>query len=388
MSLNDVRFVTAAGGLGRLPAEKDYVSAIFIELAATPSNWTGTLGKKYLSTAEAIADGIEFGSANFGLLHYFVKEFFRVAGASELWIIDASDTDFTAQKVSNLTGGDLRQAFWYAETNYAGIVAQVGTCQAFATAMAALDAPMVILTNVKDEASAVNGTLQVTLRAAASPEVSVLIAGDGSGSGLALATSLGINYIPAGGAVLGAISRAAVHENIAWVERFNLTQGEELQKVILSDGQEYGAIAAATLDTVNTNGYLFLRKHNGIAGSYLNDSHTATASTSDYAYIENNRTMHKAKRNVRTALLPTLNSPLTTNADGTLAPDTVKFFESLAKRPLERMQNAGELSNLSVLVDPNQNVLATSEVAVQLELQPRGVARTIKATIGFVAAIS
>lgn len=388
MALNDVRFITAAGGLGRLPAEKDYVSAMFVTLADTPSNWVGTLGKKYLSVAEAQADGIVAGDADFGLLHYFMSEFFRVAGASELWVVDASDAGFTAQNVYALTGGELRQVYWHTEVAYSGIVAQVGTCQTFATAMATLHAPLVIVTNVKDEVSAVNGTLQVTLRAANAPDVSVLIAGDGSGTGAALATSLGVNYVPAAGAVLGAMARARVHENIGWVDRFNLTQGAELQNVVLSDGADVSAIAGSVLDTLNTNGYLFLRKHAGIAGAYVNDTHTATVATSDFAYVENNRTIQKAKRLLRTALLPTLNSPLSFTTNGTLAPDTLTFFETLGARPLTRMQNAGELSNFGILIDPAQDVLSTGTLEVQMELQPRGVARTINVVIGFAVAVN
>jgi len=171
------------------------------------------------------------------------------------------------------------------------------------------------------------------------------------------------------------------------VERFNVRQGDDFEIVELADGQEYNAVASAALDTLNTKGYLFFRKQVGISGAYLNDSHSATDATSDFAYIENNRTIQKAKRNIRTALLPTLNSPLSVNADGTLTADTVKFFENLASRPLERMQSAGELSNFLVIIDPDQDVLATSTLAITVKLQPRGVARTITVVIGFEASL-
>jgi hypothetical protein len=215
----------------------------------------------------------------------------------------------------------------------------------------------------------------------------VLIGGDGSGLGFEIADDLSNDYTAAGGTVLGLLARAKVHESIAWVSPFNMQQGNDFDKVILSDGQVVTNVAAATLDSVNTLGYLFLRKHTGIAGAYLNDTHSATAATSDFAYIENNRTIQKAKRNIRAALLPTLNSPLTVNADGTLSADTVKFFENLSSRPLERMQAAGELSNFRVIIDPEQDVLTTSTLAITVKLQPRGVARTITVTIGFEATV-
>ena len=389
MALNDVKFVTTAGGLGRLPAEKDHVSAIIISLAATPAGWTsdGTpLGKKYLSLDEAEADGIVEGSANFGLLWYFIREFFRMAGAAELYAIDAAHGTFNAQAVFNMSGGEIRQVYYHTATAFAGIATMVGTVQTFCTALANLYAPCVALTNVIDNATAVTGSI-ADLRALNSPDVSVLIGGDGSGLGFDIATDLSNDYTPAGGTVLGLLARAKVHENIGWVAPFNVQQGADFDTVILADGQEVPNVAAATLDTINTRGYLFLRKHTGIAGAYLNDSHAATAATSDFAYIENNRTIQKAKRNIRAALLPTLNSPLTVNPDGTLSADTVKFFENLASRPLERMQAAGELSNFRVIIDPAQDVLATSTLALTVKLQPRGVARTITVTIGFEATV-
>jgi hypothetical protein len=52
------------------------------------------------------------------------------------------------------------------------------------------------------------------------------------------------------------------------------------------------------------------------------------------------------------------------------------------------MQNAGELSNFQVIIDPDQDVLSTSELAITVDLQPRGVARTIRVTIGFQANLS
>lgn len=359
-----------------------------MSLADTPSNWPTALGKKYLSLREAEADGIIDGDADFGLLWYFIREYFRVTGASELYVIDASDALFTAQNVFDLTSGELRQAAWYSTVNYAGIVAQVGTIKTFSDALTALQAPCVFLTNVKDEITAINGSGQPDLRTAAAPTVSVLISGDHTGKGASIADDdLVIKYVPALGTVLGLMARAKVHENIGWVANFNMAEGSELQDTRFSSGVAYNSIAAATLDTLNTKGYVFIRRHVGVSGTYVNDTHTADTATSDYAYMENNRTVQKARRLLRAALIPQLLSPLTVDADGKLSADTVKSFENLASTPLERMVNAGELSGQSVTIDPDQDVLATSTLNIVVELQPRGVARTIQVTIGFTVSI-
>lgn len=388
MAQPKVKFVTQAGGLGRLPEGDDHVSGLFIDLAATPAGWTAnTLGKKYLSLEEAEQDGIVETAANFTLASYFIREFFRVAGSSELYVVNTDDAGFTAQGILSLSSGRINQVFWYTEVDYTGLAAQVSTAKALADGLAALHAPLVIMLSVKDEAAAVNGTVQPDLRALNSQEVAVLISGDASGKGKEIATSLGINYVPAGGAVLGLLSTALVHENIGWPAKFNLVGGAELLEVQFSDGVNFMDVSAATLETLHDKGYIFLKNHIGLNGTYVQDTFTATAETSDFSTIENNRTIQKAKTLVRNALLPDLLSPLTVNEDGTLSPDTVKYFENKADRPLNTMQNAGELSQRTVYIDPAQNVLSTSVLKINIRLIPRGVARQIEVNIGFALSI-
>lgn len=388
MALNDVKFVTTAGGLGRLPAEKDYVSAIILSLSATPANWTGTLGKKYLSLAEAEGDGIIEGDADFGLLWYFIREFFRIAGASELYVIDAADAGFTAQNVYNLSAGDIRQAAWYTTSANAAIATHVGTVKTFCDAMDALKAPLFVVTNVLDNTTAINGTSQTDLASANAPTVSVLISGDNSGKGIALAGDLSNDYVPALGAVLGQMATTKVGNSIGWVSQSNLAGSGELIDTVFYDGQAYNAVADSVKDTLQTKRYLFLRRYPAVSGTYVNLDLTCVAATSDLARIRNVRTLHKAKRVLYTALIPELQRPLQVAADGTLSPDTIKYFENLASRPLDRMVSAQELSNFQVIIDPDQDVLATDILNIQVKLQPLGAAETITVTIGFEAQLS
>ena len=104
----------------------------------------------------------------------------------------------------------------------------------------------------------------------------------------------------------------------------------------------------------------------------MNDSHTMDAPTSDYAYIENVRTMDKAVRGIRTYLLPKLGG----NVYIDKATDSCRLTARSScrprpRRPLEDMEKAGELSGYAVEIDPDQNVLATSEI--ELVIRPVGV---------------
>lgn len=387
MPLNNISFETVAGGLGRLPAGEDHISAIVMPLVSSPAAWGTAIGKRYVSTEEAEQDLITADSVNYGLLHYFISEYFRMSGPSELYVVNESDASFNADKFNEITAGKVRQIFWYGTNTFATIAAKVGTLKTFAAALEAAFVPAVIITNIKDEATAVTSGV-TDLRALNADNISVLVSGDGSGKGKALATSLAIKYINGGGALLGALSRAAVHENIGWVGKFPLATSTDYQDVYLSDGQKVRAVAATLLDAIDGKGYIFQRNIAGVTGSYFQDTHTCTLSSSDYAFIENVRTIQKAKRVIRTQLIPDLNSPLTVNADGTLSPDTVKYFENQTSRPLNLMLNAEEISAFSVFVDPLQNVLTESKLKIQVRIVPRGVARNILVNIGYAVSVT
>jgi hypothetical protein len=182
------------------------------------------------------------------------------------------------------------------------------------------------------------------------------------------------------GLALGAISRAKVSENIAWIEKFNLT-GEGFAKAGFIGGQEIKDLG--TLRELNEKRYIFVKTHTGLPGLYFNDSHTCTIGTSDFAYVENNRTINKATRLLRTTLLPKLASPVLVDIDGKLPQSVSKNFEGLCRSALEGMVANQEVSDFDVYVDPKQNILATSELKVKAEITPIGTARKIMVDLGF-----
>lgn len=215
------------------------------------------------------------------------------------------------------------------------------------------------------------------------------ISQDAGGNGNFLFKSIG-KSITALGAQLGIASLAKVSESIAWVGKFNISDGNEFEIVGFANGQLLSspAISDSLLDTLTDRRYVFLKKFVGISGSYFNDSSCAVAVTSDYAYLENNRTIDKAIRGIYSSLLPSLNGPLTLNANGTLAETTIAYLETQAGTNLDQMIRDGEVSAQEVTIDPNQNVLSTSKIIIAVQLVINGVARQILVPIGFTPKIS
>jgi len=226
----------------------------------------------------------------------------------------------------------------------------------------------------------------VDLSTQTAPNVSVCIAQDGANDGYHIYKATG-KTVGAVGAMLGAISLAAVHESIGWVSKFNMALGSELDTIAFSNGQNYLDLADSQFESLNNYSYVFLRKFVGIAGSYWSDSKTTVTPTSDYSTIENNRVYQKISRNVRANMLPAVSGPVYVQADGTLTAATIRYYETLANSPIVAMQAAGEVSGYKIIINPNQDILTTSTLELTLQAVPVGVARIIKVKVGFVKSV-
>jgi hypothetical protein len=213
-------------------------------------------------------------------------------------------------------------------------------------------------------------------------KVSVVIAQDGAAKGNDLYKATGKSVCSLG-ACLGSVSFAAVSDDIAWVGKFNISNGVECDTPAFGNGELFKDKSVSFINTINGLRYIYLGKYTDYAGSYWNDSHTAIIQSNDYAYIENNRTIDKAIRGVYTSVLPALNSPLLLNPDGTLANTTIAYFESLAELNLFEMIRQSEISAQAVTIDPTQDVLSTNTLVISIQIVPIGVARAITVNIGF-----
>lgn len=220
-------------------------------------------------------------------------------------------------------------------------------------------------------------------------KATAVIAQDGGGQGNYLWQTNG-KSITALGALLGTVSLSAVSQSIAWVAPFNISNGVECEVLAFANGQLFSSVSVTDglLDNLNTKRYVFLKKFVGISGSWWNDSHTACPVTSDYAQIENNRTIDKAIRGIYTFLLPSLNAPILLNADGTITEITVAAFTIQAEAPLNKMIRDLDLSAQQVVINPNQQVLSTSKIIIAVALVINGVARNIVLNVGFKALIA
>lgn len=409
MPINAITFNIQEGGLGRAIPGKDYFSGIafpFID-AQLPAGFGVADRFKIVHTLqEAEALGIVNDSANDSvkIAHYHIAQYFRMlnkSGNTGVLYINLFDENAgvydggqQVEDLQNFADGELRQVAVYYDISFASSL--VDAVNASIDTLLAADRPLIAVIGADISGVADLSTL-VDLRALDKKWVSVDIAQDGSGLGAALAVAAG-QSITALGATLGTIALSNVHENIGWVDKFDVADSVEFQEPAYANGDLVKDTANALIDTINTQGYLQLIKRQEITGTFYLDSPQTTLATSDFAFIENARTMFKAVRLCRQRLLPFINSPLYVDAtSGQLSESTIFGLENACLTALEQMAQAGEISvdqatgklpKGSVLIDPDQDVLATSQVIITVKIVPVGVAREIIVNIGFVPKIA
>ncbi|MFT5890887.1 MAG: hypothetical protein ACI9Y7_000985 [Dokdonia sp.] len=385
-TLNDVVINKLSGGLGRRNPSQDMVSGLLFDgLATTP---VGSLEQDKAYRLASVEDAEAFGiDATYDVggqsAYYQIQQYFRLNPSGDLFIMATAtnsayaDVAGLAKAFQEAADGEIRQmAIIYSgtadfvATKAAAQVAQVQADEAYADYM-----PFEVLIEGKGFATVLSAGASGAdnLAELGASNVSVVVAMD-------VAAAATYPNTAAVGMALGAISRAKVSENIAWVEQFNLA-GAGFAQAGFVGGEEVKTQGA--LETLNGKRYVFARTHTGLPGVYFNDSHTATLGTSDFAYVESNRTINKAARLLRTALLPKLNSPILVNEAGQLAPSVTKGFETLCRAALEGMVSNQEVSVFDVFVDPAQDILATSELRIKAEVTPVGTARKIIVDLGF-----
>jgi hypothetical protein len=143
--------------------------------------------------------------------------------------------------------------------------------------------------------------------------------------------------------------------------------------------------AAGNIQVIHDKGYITLRTHVGRAGYFFTDDPTTTLATDDYSQLALGRVLDKA---IFLAYITYVNDLLD---DIEIDPDTgqietakAKYLQQLATTAIDSTMTANnEISGVTVEVDPNQDVLATSKICIKLRVIPVGYAREIEVELGF-----
>ena len=378
-------------GLGTYPAASEFTVYV-----------NGTLSSSVFTTALALFNSPVASATD--VYYYHISRFFTQCPNSTLYVgffeVTGSWTGYLFPEVATMQSfatGSIRQLGVYVDqTTFA--TSQVTALQAQVNTQIAKNCPLSVILGA--DMHGIGATNLTSLASLNSEHVSVVAGQDGGAQGYTLfyAYDKSITQL---GDVLGLVASSQVSDDIAWVATYTLSpDGVENAVPALATGtlaafDFLSSLSDGTINAVDANRYIFGRQfvNDSPNGTFVNDSHCATAYTSDYAYIENNRTFDKAARQLYAAYIVQLAAPLVLNTDGTLSNSTVAFFEGLGEQALSNMAqnnpNTGrpELSGFKVFINPAQNVLQTSSLIVSVKMEPVGVAREIILNLQFAVSL-
>ena len=385
------------GNIVRSLAGEDHISGLVFYSAILPQAAEGVDGFSTTERIHAISSpesaekyGITADAESWEMkvLHYTLTSIFNMNPGITLYVgifkpASGANAFSEIKQIQNYAGGRLRQVgVWNGAVELSDTL--VTSLQSVRTTFEAQNKPLSILyaPKVTDVTKLPSDLAKIGRNG-----VSVIIGQDGAGVADALyrdAANAAKASVSALGDLLGAVSKAKVHESIAWVESFPTN----ISVPAFGDGKKYRDLDEAVIETLDNSRYIFLRTYDGLAGSFFNDNHTLDTATSDYAYINDVRTMDKAVRGVRTYLLPKLGRPMKVDPDtGKLERTAVEHLITTGNRPLEEMAKAGELSGYRFDIDPDQNILATSRVRGVIKNVAVGVMRNLDLEIGFATSL-
>lgn len=348
---------------------------------------TGTV----TSTNAAFANGTISPLAQY---HYQISEFFRIKPLGNLYFsikFDDSANAVAAFNAQLITDGQAVLAAYDGQARQTLVYNPYRTfAKSTLTALKSLRAALVTdyIPSVFGYVGGFTGSLsaQENTRLLSDEGVTAVIGQGISGVAFDLSKTQQ-QVICQGGTWLGSQSLAAVSQSIGDVEAFPLSNGSECEVAGFFDGTKYKDISTSLGDQLHDYGYTFMRVIKGIPQTYWVAGNCAVSPSSDYAYMEDCRTIDKAQRTIYSSIAYLLNRRNRVNANGTLAAESIAAYKEKADAPLQQMVRDGDLSGFTATVSATEVVTTTGIVPITVNLQQVVIGRQINITLGFVATL-
>ena len=401
-----VKIDFANGAIGASEPMDDGVTGLVCTAAAVTQTVNGktenvfALNTPYLITKldELVSKGITSDSSDANAtLYKAVKEFYDEApDGSKLWIMGVADTvtiadivDKTkdnAKKLLVAANGTIRtlavkikDKSAYTPTVTTGIDGAVRTAitnaQSLAEwATATLFAPVMVLLEGRHYTGNAETLVSNPINTGNDNRVGVVI-------GDTIADSKGA----AVGLLAGRIASIPVQRSIARVRTGSIT----------ATMMYIGSVAAelGNPGTINDCGFICPRTFVGKAGYYWSDDKLAAEASDDYSLIPRRRVADKAYRITYSTLINEVAEEISVTDDGKISAPVVKAIQTAVESAIvNNMTSRGNLGNdpsdpndmgVECYINPDQNIVATSRLDVQLRIKPHGYSKYIEVSLGF-----
>lgn len=383
--LPGVKITIGNGGLGRVAASADGIAGLL--LTGTAVDGKLTLNKHYQlsGTQDLIALGVT--AENNPLVNHEVRSFYAQAGeGAELHLLVVSTATLLSDMVdpgsesalSKLIEGaagrikvvGVNRLFPAEATvnNAQGIDADVITAAAKAQQCAEAYAGKIMPFRILLPAAKWTGSVGSFKPSEASyNRVAMVLASEGELEG---------QYPAAIGMVLGRAAKAEPQQDLGRVKFGALAAGG-----YFTDGSPF-LVKQGLADSLNDAGFIFFLNYPSKNGAYLNGCPMACAATDDYAVLNNGRVMDKAIRIAYDTYISEIMDNVAVGEDGKLPAGVCTSFESMIENAVASLMD-GQISSFKAYVNPEQNVLSTSSLAIECSIVPMGVLKTIRVLLSF-----
>lgn len=386
MNLPNVKFNISKNGLGLLVANIQKIPGMVLTGATVAGASNVTVGQSYqiFSLDEAVNMGIaETGTNDFAYKQ--IADFYTKAGkGAELWFMlatasttmeDMADlTKSYAKKLLADASGKIRilgfaKKSGTTETITNGLDADVHLAVAKAQALCQDYANRYFPVRAVISGNKFSGTV-ADLKDYSTTEfnkVSILLANnDGSKE-----ASIGM--------LLGRLASIPTQRKISRVKDGAI----EAFTGYFTNGETVESLDTAW-DAISNKNYIFLRSFANRSGYYFTGDQTLTLPTDDFNSLARGLVMDEAVLLAYDTLIEELSEEVPITEAGTIHPAIIKGWQNKVERQIENlMVLQGKLSGVKAVIDPNQNVLVTNNINIDLQLLPVGYSDYITVNIGF-----
>jgi len=135
-------------------------------------------------------------------------------------------------------------------------------------------------------------------------------------------------------------------------------------------------------DILHDAGFIFYRSFTTRNGCYLNGSPMCAPVTDDYSTLELGRVIDKAIIQTYAAYISQIQDNVDVDTNGQLDAGVCASYESMLENALN-ISMSGQISSVTVFIDPKQNILSSGAMNVVVKIIPKGVLSAINVDLSF-----
>lgn len=204
------------------------------------------------------------------------------------------------------------------------------------------------------------------------------------------------------GTALGSLLVRSVHESLGSVDieskpsvrksesSYSLSDSDTGRwlSAALSNGKSFESLSGANQKKLSELGYVYIGRFEGYAGYYWSDSHTCTASDSDYCYIERNAVWNKAARLIRTTMIPRIRGKVEADSStGYIKNTTITYWDGLIRAALETLVSAKDIADFDIYINPSQAAVSSKPFNIRVKLVADGITHDFDIDLGYTKSI-